>query len=139
MVLSPHHSCCISLLFPHFYLSSLCLLFIPQGTGLFWKVSCISIGASSILVTPSQLWAGLVLFFFMEIPKQDCPNWHNPLREEDRVNVLLSLLISKISLKNSNRDFNKFLFPEAALVIRVLWPSGDTRAIVLGISPLCCE
>lgn len=65
---------------------------------------------NAFLLELAQLWSLLVNFvqhFFMEISKQNCPNWHISLKDEDWVNMLLSLLIYMISLKNSKRDFNK--------------------------------
>lgn len=101
------------------------------------KLGCFG-RCDAFLLELAQLWSLLgnfvKLFFPTEIAKQNCPNWH-VLLEEDWVNMLLLLLICKISPKNSSRGLNELChrcFPRDALLMGV---PRDQRAIVLGIVP----
>lgn len=102
----------------------------------------------AFLLELAQLWSlpvNIVQRFFIEISQQNYPNWHILLKEEDWVSMLLSLLIYKISPRNSNRDFNKLshrCFPRGcsghqgplAKWCLATMPR-DKHAIALGITP----
>lgn len=85
---------------------------------------------NAFLLKPAQLWSLLVNSvqrFFIEILNQNCPNWHIHWKKKTERTCFYHCKSVRFSSKNPTEISIKShvgAFPEAALVIRILWPAG---------------